>query len=185
MRGWLMFAAGCLAFSGQLAAQTDEGLPDPATITVPDTSASDPEVIKEGYKFFYFNNPSVTFSEAAADIAECRSFLASGAPPSVPGFIPWTEPVKRKQNRGGGFLTAYGLLGVGVEAGLAAIIMPKIDRGLRNNKLRRCMEPRGYKRFALPEASWKVLNEGDEKQLILMQAKLASAPQPAQGEVSE
>ena len=185
MRGRLMIVAGWLACSGPLAAQTVADLPDPATITAPDTSASDPEVLKEGYKFFYFNNPSVSFSEAVADIAECRSFLANGAPPSVPGFIPWTEPVKRKQNRGGGFLVAYGLLGVGVEAGLAAIIMPKIERGLRNNKLRRCMEPRGYKRFALPEASWKILNEGDEKQLILTQAKLASGPQPANGEVTE
>lgn len=185
MRGSLIFAAGWLACSGPLAAQTEESLPDPATITVPDTSANDPEVLKEGYKFFYFNNPAVSFAEAVADIAECRSFLASGAAPSVPGFIPWTEPVQRKQVRGGGFMSMYGLVGVGVSAGLAAIIMPKIERGKRNNKLRRCMEPRGYKRFALPEASWKVLNEGDEKQLVLMQAKLASAPQPAKGEVTE
>jgi len=186
MRGRLMIAAGLLACSGPLEAQTAEGLPDPATITVPDTSANDPEVLKEGYKFFYFNNPSVSFAEAAADIAECRSFLASGAPPSVPGFIPWTEPVKRKQNGGPGMFGAtYGLIGVGITAGLAAIIMPKMERGVRNNKLRRCMEPRGYARFALPEASWKVLNEGDEKQLILMQAKLASGPRPAQGEVTE
>lgn len=186
MRGRLMIAAGWLACSGPLAGQTVEGLPDPATITVPDTSASDPEVLKEGYKFFYFHNPSVSFAEASADIAECRSFLASGAPPSVPGFIPWTEPVKRKQNSGPGMFGAtYGLIGVGITAGLAAIIMPKMERGVRNNKLRRCMEPRGYSRFALPEASWKVLNQGDEKQLILMQARLASGPRPVLGEVTE
>lgn len=77
------------------------------------------------------------------------------------------------------------MLGVGIQAGLAAIIMPKIERGLRNNKLRRCMEPRGYKRFALSEASWKILNEGDEKQLVLMQAKLAIRPAPTQAEVVE
>ena len=176
----ILITSSCPSF-----AQDAETLPDPATITVPDTTATDPKVLKEGYKFFYFHNPAVSFAEAAADIAECRSLLAISGPAAVPGFVPWTEPVSRKNNRGGGFLEAYGLLGLGVQAGLAAIIVPKIERGLRNNKLRRCMEPRGYSRFAISEASWDTLNEGDGRSLIVMQANLASGPRPSQGEVVE
>ncbi len=180
---WLVSASVCHA-------QSEPALPDPASLSVPDVTASDPKVQSDGYKFFYFYNPSVSFSEAALDIAECRSFLMSGAAPKVPGFIPWVEPVNRKIVRGPGMINAaYGPLGIalsiGINQGLAAIIMPKMERGLRNNKLRRCMEPRGYSRYALPEESWKTLNEGDEGKLILMQAKLASGPKPVLGEVKE
>ncbi len=68
---------------------------------------------------------------------------------------------------------------------IGAIVVPKIERGLRNNKLRRCMEPRGYVRYALPETAWKQINEGDERSLVLMQAKLATGNRPQQSEVHE
>jgi len=55
----------------------------------------------------------------------------------------------------------------------------------RSNKMRRCMGTRGYERDAIPEAAWDALNEGDEAQLILMQAKLGSAPKPRDEPVTE
>lgn len=167
-----------LMFCGQAAAQ--DALPDPATISVPDlASSTDPKVQKEGYKFFFFHNPSISFADAYADIAECRSFLARDGLATLPSFRPWVEPVKRKTKIYGA--SPYGLVG----AAMASIIVPKLERGQRNNKLRRCMTPRGYARYAIAEADWDRLNEGDEPAIIAMQAKLASGPKPSTAEVSE
>jgi len=55
----------------------------------------------------------------------------------------------------------------------------------RSNKMRRCVGTRGYERYAIPEAAWDVLNAGDEAQLILMQAMLASAPRAQDEPVTE
>lgn len=161
-------------------ASAQEALPDVATVVLPDVSINgNPKALKEGYKFFFFHNPDVSFAEAHADLVECRGFLIVGALSGVPGFRPWVEPVRREIRPN--YSNPYGLVG----AAMAAIILPKMERGLRNNKMRRCMEPRGYKRIALPEAAWDQINEGDEKALLLMQAKLASGPTPVAGEVSE
>jgi hypothetical protein len=166
-----------LIFTGPVAAQ--EALPDPATISVPDVGPSaDPKVAKEGNKFFFFHNPSVGFADAYADISECRTFLASNGVPALPTFRPWVEPVKRKDTAG---VAPYGLVG----AVIASIVLPKMERALRSNKLRRCMEPRGYRLYPIAEADWDRLNEGDEKMLVAMQAKLASGPKPQIPEVSE
>jgi len=159
-------------------------LPDPATITVPDVSpSSDPKVRGEGYKFYYFNNPAVSFAEAYQDVAECRAHLVIGGAAQVPGFIPWDQAHRRKVYKGGGFVVAgpsmlTAVVGSMVTAGLAAIILPKMERGARSNKMRRCMGTRGYVRYAIPEAAFDTLNKGDEAQLIAMQAKLASSPKP-------
>lgn len=156
-----------------------QSLPDPATISVPDvTPSSDPKVVKDGYKFYYFHHPRISFAEAYQDLTECRAHLVAGGPAAVPGFIPWDEAHRRETPQ---LTPPYGLIGGAV----AAIILPKMERGVRSNKMRRCMGTRGYARYAITEANWDRLNEGDERQLILMQAKLASGPQPRDQEVTE
>lgn len=166
----VLFAAPALAQGGMPA-------PDPASVQLPDLGSVTPEVIKEGGKFFAFVSPSLTYAQAYADIAECRSFLATGIMRPTPSFVPWEEPSVRPP-------VVY--QPVGIAAGIiASIIIPKLERGLRNNKLRRCMGTRGYQRFAVPEAAWKTLNEGDELQLIAMQAKLATTPGLKLHEVTE
>lgn len=160
-------------------ASADPGLapPDPASVQLPDLGPTTPEVIKEGGKFFAFVNPSLTYAQAHADVAECRSFLPVGVFRPLPSFVPWEEPSNRPP-------IVY--QPVGLAAGiLVSIIMPKMERGQRNNKLRRCMGPRGYTRVAIPEAAWKVLNEGDEQLLIARQAKLATTPGLTLHEVTE
>lgn len=150
---------------------------DPATVQLPDLGSTTPEVIKEGGKFFAFVNPSLTYAQAYEDIAECRSFLPTGVFRQLPSFVPWEEPSVRPP-------IVY--RPVGLAAGiLVSIIMPKLERGQRNNKLRRCMGPRGYRRVAVPEAAWQALNEGDELQLIAKQAKLATMPGVQLHEVTE
>lgn len=155
------------------AADTPPPLPDPAAIKIPDVTPShDPKVREEGYKFYYFHNPGVSFSEAVQDLRECRAHLVPSGPVAVPGFIPWGEAHQTRPIE-----VPYSVLG--------AIILPKIWRGQDSGKMRRCMGTRGYARYAIPESAWKTLNEGDEEQPILMQAKLASSPKPDDEEVTE
>ena len=168
-----------LAALAVVPASADSGLapPDPASVQLPDLGTITPEVIKEGGKFFAFVNPSLTYAQAYADVAECRSFLPTGIMRPLPSFVPWEEPSVRPP-------IVY--RPVGLAAGiLVSIIMPKLERGQRNNKLRRCMGPRGYRRVAVPEAAWQALNEGDELQLIAKQAKLATMPGLQLHEVTE
>lgn len=147
-------------------------LPDPATIQTPDVTPSrDPKVSQDGYKFYYFHSPRVTFVQAYRDLKECRGHLAIGGPAQVPGFVPWDEAHRRRVVPTS---SPYGLVG----AGLAAIIVPKMERGLQSNKMRRCMGTRGYNRYAITEKAWEMLNDGDEERLVLMQAKLAAGPKP-------
>jgi hypothetical protein len=164
-----------------LAQSSDEFvLPDPETIEVPDVSpSSDPRVERQGHKFFYFNNPDVTFAQAYSDLAECRQHLVTGAIVTTPGFVPWVETVNRPVVRS--YNQAYGLVG----AVIGSILLDHLERGVRANKMRICMTPRGYKRYAIPEASWEKLNEASESEILLMQAKIAAAPKPSSGEVLE
>ena len=174
----LRFASLLIALAaGRASAEVVMNPPDPASVQLPDLSSTDPEVIKNGGKFFAFVNPSLTYAQAYDDIAECRSFLPTGYFRELPSFVPWEEPSVRRP-------IVY--QPVGLAAGiLVSIIMPKMERGQRNNKLRRCMGPRGYQRVAIPEAAWQALNEGDEPQLIAKQAKLAITPGLRLHEVTE
>jgi hypothetical protein len=157
---------------GGALAQEAPPLPDPATVSAPDvTPSQDPKVRNDGYKFYYFHNPDVSFAEAVQDLRECRAYLSFAGPAQVPGFIPWDEAHRRRVVNGA---PAFGLVGLG----LAAIILPKYERGVRSNIMRRCMGTRGYQRYAIPEKTFDLLNDGDEEQLIMMQAKLASGPKP-------
>lgn len=173
------------------AADAPQTLPDPATIKIPDVSPSqDPKVRSEGYKFYYFNNPEVSFADAYEDLLECRAHLVTAGPAKVPGFIPWDEAHRRKSVKNGPMVASPNLLGVAVGvvvlSAMAAIVGPKMERGVRSNKMRRCMGTRGYQRYAITEETWNILNKGDdERALVLMQAKLASAPKPQDEAVTE
>ena len=154
-------------------------LPDPDTVELPPmTFGTDPEVAKNGYKFFFFHNASVSYAEAALDFAECHSQLATGSLLPLPGFVPWTEA----NNRASAQTTSpYGIVG----SAIGAIIQPKLERGQRNNKMRLCMERRGYARYAIDEAAYDAIWEGEPVQIIAVQAKLATGPAPAAQEVTQ
>lgn len=169
----LLLPALILVATQANAQEVAPALPDPATVEVPDvTPSADPKVREDGYKFYYFHSPDVSFAEAYQDLKECRAYLPMAGPARVPGFIPWDETHRRKSFDSPGM---FGLVGYAI----GAIIAPKMERGVRSNKMRRCMGTRGYVRYAIPEATWNKLNEGkDEGAMILMQAKLASGPAP-------
>ncbi|NJM50741.1 MAG: hypothetical protein HC843_07570 [Sphingomonadales bacterium] len=132
---------------------------------------------KQGYKFYYFHNPDISFADAYQDFVECRGYLRVGGGVALPGFIPWTETYQRPVYAQ---YPQYGLVG----AVLIAIISPKAERGVRSNKMRRCMGTRGYVRYAIPEKTFDEINEGEEAKILIVQAKLATGPKP-QDEVVE
>ena len=164
-------------------AGAQEGLPDPASVTLPDmTFGDDPDVAENGYKFFFFHNPDIGFADAYTDVAECRGHLLTGAYLPLPSFVPWVESNKREVEAG---VNPYGVVGVVVYAAIASVIMPKMERGQRNNKMRLCMERRGYVRYAVDEAAYDALNSGEEANIVAMQAKLAVAPAPPVPQVTD
>ena len=67
-------------------------------------------------------------------------------PAHVPGFIPWDEANRRETRQCSPFVASPTPVGVIVGAmvvgAMAAIILPKLERGVRSNKMRRCMAPR-------------------------------------------
>ena len=163
-------AASLTLWAASAAAQ--ETLPDPAMVTLPAMKfGDDADVAKNGYKFFFFHNPTVSYVDAYTDLMECRGHLPTGAFLPLPGFVPWVESNEREVATA---MNPYGVVG----AVMAAIIVPKIERGQRNNKMRLCMDRRGYVRYAVDEAAYDALNSGDERNILAMQAKLAVGPAP-------
>lgn len=123
-------------------------------------------------KYVVMVKPDVSFDQAQRDLGFCWRFLARGAPRSTPGFIPWplTEAARRERPQIG----SYGLAGAVIGAALAG----PIDRSLRQNRMFRCMLPRGYERYRTSQAVWMHLNSGDDDTAIDAQPRIASGPVP-------
>jgi hypothetical protein len=179
IRAWRHILIAVVLTVAPAFAAAQDVLPDPATIAVPDVSVEgNSKALKDGRKFFYFYSPDVTFAEAYADIAECRSFLTKPAPVPLPAFRPWNETVRQGAEP---VYRPYPLAG----AIFSALILPGLERGREYSMMRLCMEPRGYARYPIPEAVWKSLNSGDAGEIVAKQAKLASGPAPSAPRVVE
>jgi hypothetical protein len=173
----LLFSRGLLASAALAAlnpqsASAQSAVPDPATIVAPDVA---PTGVKQdwedGNEYFYFHKVGVSFAQAYDDLAECFGYLPSGEVLPVPGFAPWYEKGERKKIER---VPAYGLIGLGI----AALIAGPLKRSVQNAKLRRCLEPRGYIRYAIPVETWKGIYRAEPQQAVAVLAKLASSPQP-------
>jgi len=172
---FLLGFAALVAGTGTAVAQDgqDQGPPDPATITMPDMTPSR-DAIENGWKFFYFQKPGVTYAQAYADIAECYRFfpvygIAAGR---LPRFVPWALPIggpRQPPPR-----ASHGLF-VDIIVSIANVQTNRRDRIAR---MRRCMEPRGYVRYPLREGIWHQLVDDYSPQTIAMQALAASGPAP-------
>jgi hypothetical protein len=179
MGRWGLLGAALLAAAGAGAAAAQDALPRPDSVTLPPmTFGTDPKVAANGYKFFFFHNPQVSYDEAAADLGDCHAQLQIGAALSLPAFVPWKEQAARPVAAA---VSPYGLAGEAI----LSIIQPKLERGLRNNRMRLCMERRGYVRYAIDQAAYDAIWEGDGASLVAMQAKLATGPAPAAPVVTE
>jgi len=167
-----MFAAG--SASAQTAEAQASGLPDPATVKVPDVSAGTPELDASGdAKYFYFHKDGVSFEHAAGDFVECFGYAIPPIPPvKLPAFVLLDENAKRGGHVGP---SPYGLIGEAI----GAILMPSLLRRSAMGNMRVCMGFKGYKRYPTTKETYLVLNEGDDlRASILMLAKIASGPAP-------
>ncbi|MDF7774362.1 hypothetical protein P1X14_03815 [Sphingomonas sp. AOB5] len=169
----MILAGACSLLAVPASAQEAAPSLDPATITIPDLSGGrDPDVIRNGWKYFYFWRADTRFEEALADFTECYRFLPVGMThPGTPMFAPWEDKPAAETYTP---VPAYGLVGVAI----GAIIAGPLERRARQSRLRRCMEPRGYQRYPLQERRWEVLTDNFSPASIAMQAKAASGSVP-------
>lgn len=164
--------AALLFCASPVFANTADILPDPATITVPDLSGSKaPEVVKDGWKFFFFHKPGVSFANAHADFSDCYRFIApTGYGDTIVGtFVPWREEdirTDRDVNTGYAPLGGVIMRVFNIEGSMA--------RGDRQMKMRRCMETRDYKRYGVARDIWEKMAAMEAGEAIAMQAKIAS-----------
>jgi hypothetical protein len=139
-----------------------QDLPDPATINVPDlSSAKNPKIAKQGWKYFVFHKAGVSFEEAYADFAECYTFLPTfSGGGELPKFIPWGQSedpdTQELANNGGNF----GVVGVAIGA-------------LIEGPLRR----RAYQ--SLDKDIWEQISGSYSLESIAIKAKIASGPKLA------
>ncbi len=156
--------------------------PDPATVTAPAiTNGRDPAIVEDGWKHFYFHRADTSYVEAYSDLADCYRFLpvpnASGV--TMPGFAPWRA---RADNKTFNPVTSnYGLVGDLI----GAMVAGPIERRARQSRMRRCMEPRGYRRYPMSEDAWKVAVSPYSPATLTIHAKLASGPPPDADPVPE
>jgi hypothetical protein len=153
-------------------------------VAAPDLSA-DTEPLGNPRKFYVFHRPQTTFAEAVHDLSVCLTFANPQLFPKPPLFVPWTEVNAAPKPNGSGPPLApayYGLPGVLAQAAVDALIsgpiIAGVGRSARQVNMSSCMMPRGYTRYRISEKMWKELNGKDMKQALMMQAKIASGPQP-------
>ncbi len=155
-------------------AYAQDAPPDPATIMVPDMSGGrDPDVVRNGWKYFYFWRADTTYEQAFADFADCYRFLpVAGGDALLPMFIAWQGEEALNEKPAGG--NQYGIVG----AALGALVAGPIARRASQSRMRRCMEPRGYQRFPATKESWEAIIDGYSQESVSVSAVLASGPRP-------
>ncbi|MGE3746264.1 MAG: hypothetical protein AB7G25_11250 [Sphingomonadaceae bacterium] len=138
------------------------------------TTATDPKVMADGWKYFYFYKSGISAIQAQTDLTECYAFLGTAKNARLPTFAAWPNPpMAGDASSAGGF----GIVG--------AVIFDAVNDTLlrrnRQSKMRRCMEPRGYRKYAISKEGWESLISGDPDIAIARQARLASGPRPDEG----
>lgn len=167
---WLVIVAS-MSLHGEVLAETMPVL-DPSTIEIPDLStSSNPEVIKDGWKYFLFQREGVSFKDAYADFADCRRFMQPNGwqTATLDRFIPWnSKPGKTLEQP----LGPYGMVG----ALMGEMVEGQLARRDYQSKMRRCMEPRGYVRYGVSAEIWNRIYKLAPDQWVAVQAKIASGP---------
>jgi hypothetical protein len=158
---------------------------DPSSIPLPNLAFTPDADAQGNYdKYFYFHRAETDFATAYADIQECdgyaRGFTYSVVGPAVP--YPYAG-------------TVAGALGGALGSVLSDAIYGSAERRrLRRVNMRTCMTYKGYSVFGLPKSIWEQFNfeegnlrieEGRRRQLLGVQARIASGPRPQAGEMAE
>ena len=186
------FALLLLPLAGAAQAQILGALPEPRQFTEEEIAAvampslafeQTPAMVADYDKYFYFHRPDTSFSEAYADISECDA-LASGI------------SIYRGADSGAiaGAMAQYGLLAGAVGGAIGSVMADAIfgsaeRRKARRLNIRNCMYFKEYDRYGLKKDLWQEFHfeeglsktDADERSSkLLMQARIASGPKPAQ-----
>jgi hypothetical protein len=177
MRIGLIVLPAMLAAAGPVAAQaTPAAVPDPASIKTPDLSGGrDPAVARDGAKYYYFWRADTSYEQAYADFADCARFLpmAQGNAPLLPMFIAWRGASEDRDDTAAP-AHQYGLVGDLI----GSMIMGSATQLAAQSRLHVCLAPLGYRRFALPKATWQTIKADTSPEAIALRAKIASGPRP-------
>jgi hypothetical protein len=156
---------------------------DPASIQLPDLHFTpDDHAIDNFEKYFFFNRADTGFATAYADLQECDGYARGLSYRTGYTAVPYPYAG-----------TVGGIIG-GVVVGVMddAIYGSAERRRLRRVNMRTCMGFKGYTAFGLPKAIWEQFNfeegnahveEGRRQRFLQMQARAASGPRPAVGEM--
>jgi hypothetical protein len=151
---------------------------DPSTVVVPDLTLAAGFNDADAFdSYFYFHKPGVRYADALADLTECTGYSASLAPMApVPPFAPIgidIAPPGHLQIYLNAFVM-YGLVGVAI----LSIVQDNMASGNARGNLRLCMSYKGYQRYGLTRALWKVVNAGPDGVVTARLALIASGPAP-------
>lgn len=151
---------------------------DPAAIPMPDLAFTPTPEIEANYdKYFVFNRADTDFATAYADLSECDGFAR--------GLTHFGGV--------GGAAAPLGIIGGAIaDIGSDLIYGSAERRRERRYNMLTCMRFKDYRVFGLPKAIWETFNfeegnnrvpERERQRMLRIQARVASGPRPAVGEV--
>lgn len=196
----LSVLAGALLCVSPIAATAADYAPfaappavDPAAVTPVDARFTPTAEDQEGFdKYFYFHRDGTDFAVAYADLNECDSYARAVGPSSK--YDPTNSVVWAMQQQ---MIAQYGLAGAaggavgGIIGGIIAAEMAAAEqRKMRRKTMRTCMGFKDYQAYGLSKSLWQTFNsdaaslkEESRVSFLQMQAKLASGPKPAVGQI--
>ncbi|HEX8624027.1 MAG TPA: hypothetical protein VF782_03000 [Allosphingosinicella sp.] len=146
--------------------------PDPAAIEVPDLNFTPTPAIERDFdKYFYFHRGGTELGTALADFRECDAYA-----------------------RGISLRADGGPNGLLAGAATDAIFGAAQRRDIARRNLRVCLGFKEYRRYGLPKSIWDRIHsvrapgesaEARRQRLLLLQARIASGPQPRVGVIAE
>lgn len=129
-----------------------------ALVAAPVWAAEDAPAQDESEKLFFFSNPSLSRDQVIADWEECRELASAVRPPAAPSvYTPG----------------AAGAMAAGFFQGL---IKGAQRRHMFDAALRKCMNVKGYQRYAMAKPDFDALYDGKWPELREKLADRARAP---------
>ncbi len=137
-----------------------------------------PEHTEEFHKYHFFHKEGVSYDQALLDIGECNTFRKGPIGKEgetfhiVPQFVSLSEtrsykPYVYNPNSGG----VVGAV-IGEIVGAPIVLKAKAQR------MRKCMQYKGYDRYGLSKKLWKKIMKVEDADLVKINARIASGPKP-------
>ncbi len=139
---------------------------------------ADPSHTEEFHKYHFFHKSGVSYDQAVLDFGECNVFRKGPVGKEgetfhvVPQFVSLSEtqsyrPYVYNPNSGGV-----------VGAVIGEIVGAPIIQKAKAQRMRKCMEYKGYDRYGLSKKLWKRIMKVEDADLVRINASIASGPKP-------